>query len=366
VLSFLMTNRSIATGDFVRDDEAAAATRDAISGFLQLELATLPISSSAGGFTYRLNPALGTVMRSSDSFGPFFTERSLTSGRQRLAFGLTYGSVTYDNIDGRDLQDGSLVSTAAKLRTESQPFDVETVSMRIHTDTVTLTANYGATDRLDFAVAVPVVRLTLDGQRVDTYRGQPFVQATASASASGIGDVVVRGKYNVYRAGASGGGGVSVGAEARLPTGDEDNLLGAGEVSIRPRVIASYEGDRIGLHGDFGYAFGGLTNELDYNGAATVVAVPRVTVVGEIVGRRLNSFGRLTETVTPHPLLVGVDTIRLTGVEQATDRVVAVAGVKWNIASTLLVTANVLWPLTTAGLNASWVPTIAFDYSFGR
>src|SRR5262245_43687552 len=80
VLSFLVTNRSIATDDFVRDDAAADATRDAIAGFLQLELATLPISSSAGGFTYRLNPDLGTVMRSSDSFGPFFTERSLTAG----------------------------------------------------------------------------------------------------------------------------------------------------------------------------------------------------------------------------------------------------------------------------------------------
>jgi len=366
VLSFLVTNRSIPTGDFVRDDEAAAATRDAISGFLQLELATLPISSSTGGFTYRLNPALGTVMRSSDSFGPFFTERSLTSGRRRSAFGLTYGSVTYDDIDGHDLQDGTLVSTAARLRTESQPFDVETVSMRIHTDTVTFAANYGATDRLDVGVAVPLVHLTLGGRRVDTYRGEQFIQATGSASASGVGDVVVRGKYNVYRGGASGGSGVAVGAEARLPTGDEDNLLGAGKASIRPRVIASYEGDRIGLHGDVGYSFGGLADEFDYNGAATVVAVPRVTVVGEVVGRRLDSFGRLTETVTPHPLLVGVDTIRLTGVEQATDRVVAVAGVKWNIASTLLLTANVLWPLTTAGLNASWVPTIAFDYSFGR
>src|SRR4029077_3968936 len=88
VLSFLVTNRSIPTDDFVRDEAAAAATRDTISGLLLIELATLPISSSAGGFTYRLNPALGTVMRSSDSFGPFFTERSLTAGRARSSFGI--------------------------------------------------------------------------------------------------------------------------------------------------------------------------------------------------------------------------------------------------------------------------------------
>jgi hypothetical protein len=84
VLSFLVTNRSIATDDFVRDEQAASATRDTISRFLVLELATLPITS-AGGFTYRLDPTLGTVIRSSDSFGPFFTERSLTTGTRQAA-----------------------------------------------------------------------------------------------------------------------------------------------------------------------------------------------------------------------------------------------------------------------------------------
>src|SRR5262249_960946 len=69
VLSFLLTNRSIATDDFVRDEAAASATRDAISSYLVTELATLPVSSSSGGFTYRLEPTLGTTLRSSDSFG---------------------------------------------------------------------------------------------------------------------------------------------------------------------------------------------------------------------------------------------------------------------------------------------------------
>ena len=72
VLSFLVTNRTIPTDDFVRDEQAALATRDTISKLLVLELATLP-SSSGGGFTYRLDPALGTVIRASDSFGPLFT-----------------------------------------------------------------------------------------------------------------------------------------------------------------------------------------------------------------------------------------------------------------------------------------------------
>src|SRR5262249_2289171 len=148
VLSFLLTNRSIATGDFVHDEEAAAATRDTISGFLLLELATLPISSSPGGFTYRVNPTLGTLERASDSFGPFFVERSLTAGAQQASFGLSFQNANFTTLDGRNLGDGTLIATASKLRNESQPFDVESLSLRIHAKTFTLIGDYGLTDKL--------------------------------------------------------------------------------------------------------------------------------------------------------------------------------------------------------------------------
>lgn len=363
VLTFLLTNRSIPTGDFVRDEQAAVETRDVLTRFLSLELATLPVSPSAGGFTYRFDPALGTAVRSSDSFGPFFAERSLTAGRHQASFGVGYRRTSFSHIDGRNLRDGTLVSTASVLRGDPAPFDIETVTLRIRTDTVTLTANYGVSDRLDLGAAIPFVRVDLQGQRLDTYRGSELVQATGSAAASGLGDIVVRAKYNVLRDGASG---VAVAGEARLPTGDEDDLLGAGRPTLTPRLIGSYEGDRVGLHGELGYAFRETSNALGYALALTVVAVPRLTLVGEVSGLRLGGLGRLVATTQPHPALVGVDTIRLRGVEQTTDRVVAVAGIKWNIANTLLLTANVRRPLTDAGLNARWVPTITLDYSLGQ
>jgi hypothetical protein len=362
VLSFLLTNRTIITGDFDRDAQAAAATRDTISGFLVQEIATLPVSSSSGGFTYRLDPTLGTFIRSSDNFGPFYTERSLTAGVNRASFGVGYQSTQYETIDGRDLRDGTLVSTAAILRGETQPFDIETVSLRVRTDTMTVLGNYGVTDRIDVGVAIPFVRLRLEGERVDTYRGQEFVQATGSASASGLGDIVARVKYNVLREGASG---LAIGAETRLPTGDEDNLLGGGEISFTPRAIGSVEGRVVGFHGEFSYTLNEVSNALGYGAALTVAAAPRFTVIGELFGRRIEGLGRLTSTTAPHPRLVGVDTIRLTGIEETADRIVAVGGFKWNVTGTWLVTANILRPITEAGLNASWVPTVTFDYSFG-
>lgn len=363
VLTFLLTNRSIPTGDFVRDEQAAVATSDVLAQFLALELATEPVSSSSGGFTYRLDSALGTMVRSSDSFGPFFTERALTSGRHRGLVAVGYRTSTFDNIDGRNLRDGTMVSTASVLRGEAAPFDIETVSLRIRSDTMTLTGNYGVTDRLDIGGVIPVVRVSLQGQRVDTYRGRELLQATGSASASGLGDVVVRAKYNFFRSGASG---LSAAGEARLATGNELDLLGSGRTSFTPRLIGSYEGARVGLHGELAYAFREVSRTLGYAAAVTVVAAPRVTVVGELSGLRLSGLGRLTETTQAHPTLVGVDTVRLTGVDETTDRVLAVFGVKWNIADTWLLTANVRRPLTSAGLNAGWVPTVTLDYSFGR
>ena len=363
VLSFLLTNRSIPTGDFTQDELAAAATRDTFADFLLTELGTVPISSSAGGFTYRLDRTLGTVVLSSDSFGPFFTERSLTAGVGQFSFGLSYQRATFDTIDGRNLRDGTLVAIAGKLRTEPQPFDVETLSLRLDANTVILQSNFGVTDRFDLSAALPFVRLSLNGERIDTYRGQQFTQAIASSSASGIGDLVVRGKYNVVR---SGGSGIALGGEIRLPTGDEENLLGAGEASVKPSFMGSLERDRFGLHGNIGYTFLGLTNALDYGTAVTLVTVPQLTLVGEILGRRHASFAQLTEIVSSHPRLAGVDTIRLSSVDEASDRVFAVVGFKWNVGGTWLVSANVLRPLTSAGLNASWVPTVTFDYSFGQ
>jgi hypothetical protein len=287
----------------------------------------------------------------------------LTAGRQRASFGVGYNSTSFGDIDGRNLRDGTLVSTASVLRGDPAPFDVETVSLRIRTDTVTVTGNYGVSDRFDIGAAVPFVRVSLKGERVDTYRGSKLVQATGSASTAGLGDVVVRAKYNMWRDGASG---LAVAGEARLPTGDEENLLGTGRTTVTPRLIGSYEQDRLGVHGELGYSFREASNALGYGVAVTVVAVPRLTIVGELSGLRLEGLGGLTNTTQPHPSLVGVDTIRLTGVEQTTNRLLAVAGVKWNLADTWLVTANVRRPLTDAGLTAGWVPTITFDYSFGR
>jgi Putative MetA-pathway of phenol degradation len=363
VLSFLLTNRSIPTGNLVQDDQAAAETRDTISGLLLLELTTLPESSSPGGFRYRLNPSLGTIERSSGSFGPFLIERSLTAGTHQAAFGVTVQNAVFDTIDGRSLRDGTLIATATKFHNQTQPFDVETLSLRISTSTLTAVANYGITDQLDVGVAVPFVNLSLSGQRIDTYHGQPTLQAAASATSFGLGDVALRAKYNLLR---SGGSGFAVGGEVRLPTGNDQNLLGAGKAAAKPFLVGSVEQGPVALHGSMGYTFGGLSQEVDYGGAVTVAGTSRLTLVGEVNGRHVAKLGTLTDITEPNPQIPGVDTVRLGSTALGAERVIAIAGFKWNPAGTWLLSANVVRPLTTTGLNAAWTPSVTLDYSFGR
>jgi hypothetical protein len=360
----LLTNRSIPTGDFARDEAAAAATRDTISTFLRSELTTLPVTSSASGFTYRVDPDLGGVpVRSTTTFGSFLTERSLTIGRRQLSLSATYQGMRFGEIDGRNLRDGTLRATASRLTSDQVPFDVETVAMRIHTDTFTVAANYGVTERLEVGAALPLERLSLTGERVDTYRGTPLLQAAVAANASGPGDVVVRGKLNLQQRGALG---MAVGAEGRLPTGNSANLLGAGEATVKPRFILSMETSHVAVDSNVGYMFGGVANELDYSAAVTNAGPHKLTIVGEVAGRHLNSAGHLIEVISRHPVLAGVETVRLSAVEQATERVVAIAGVKWNARATWLVTANIARSLTSSGLTARWMSTIGAEYAFGE
>jgi hypothetical protein len=363
IISFLLTNRSIVTDDFQRDASAALATRDALAHALQVELATLPIGSSSGGFTYRFNPALGTSERTSDAFGPFFVERALTGGRERASLGFSVRYARFDRLDGTNLRDGSLVTTANIFTDEQQPFDREALTLRLRSTTYTVFGSVGLADRLDVGFAVPVVSLDVAGERVNVFRGQETLQARASASVVGLADTALRAKYHIV---GERGSGLAAGVEVRLPTGKQEDLLGTGETAVKAMAIASVEGPRVAGHGNLAYTAGGISGEIDFAGGVTFAAAARFTLIGEIVGRSIDELGRLEPVARPHPTIQGVNTIRLVPDETATRTAFVVAGFKWNVASSWLLTGNVLVPVTDRGLRAQVIPAIAIDYSFGR
>ena len=363
VLSFLLTNRSVQTDDFVRDAAAAEATRATVSTLLLAELATLPPSLSSVGFAYRLNPTIGTVERASASFGSFFTERSLTAGRGQSAIGVNFRTTSYQRLDGRELRDGTFLTTANQFRDEARPFDEETLTLELSSSVLTFTGTFGVTDRLDVSAAVPLVTLSMSGSRVNTYRGTARVQAEADATTRGLGDVSVRAKYALLGQAASG---LAVAGELRLPTGSKENLIGTGEAAFTALVIASTEHGPLGAHGNFSFSGGGLSSELAYRGALCYSASDRVTLVGELVGRRFADAGRIAAAPMPHPTIEGVDTIRLISEDISLATAAVVVGAKWNLTRTWILSGHVQLPISEGGLHSGPVTLIGIDYAFGQ
>jgi hypothetical protein len=361
VISFLVTNQSVQTGDFEKDRAAADATRDTIARALQVNLATMPIATSSSGFVYRLDPEIGTVSRVSDSFGTFFVERAMTSGRGRASFGASASTAGYDQLDGFNLGDGTLITTANRFSDEPAPFDTEALSLKIRTSTMTFFGAYGVTDRLEISGAVPLVQMSIDGTRLNVYRGQSFVQASGTASASGMADVAVRAKYRLFAART---GGIAAAAELRLPTGNEQLLLGAGSPALRLMGIASAESGAVGAHANFSIVRGGVSNEIAGSGAVSFAATPTVTVAGELLFRRLSDVRQMIAVSADHPTSAGVTTERLAPGLLVPTLSSAVTGVKWNVHGTFVLTGEVLWRIGKAGLTAPFTPTISLDYLF--
>jgi hypothetical protein len=363
VLTFLVTNQSVATGNPDRDRTAAQATSDTISRALLANLATLPVSSSSGAFVYRLNPELGTVERATSNFGPFFVERALTAGQYQASFGLTFQHMRYTSLDGHNLRDGSLVTTANKFVDEAAPFDVDQLTLAIDASVATFYGNVGITPQMEVGFAVPMVRLQLDGSRLNIYRGRTFTAATASATAMGFADLVVRTKYTFYK---EEGQGLAAAVDVRLPTGREQDLLGAGSTSVRFSGIGSVESGSVSAHGNAGASVGGLAREFNYGAALGVAATSRLTVSGELLGRWIDTPSGIVPVSSANPNIAGVETIRLLPGSTGIHLVTVVPGVKWNLSQTWVLAANASIPLTNAGLTAPFTPFVGLDYAFGR
>ena len=361
-LAFLLSQRPFPTDDVVPTLPAGIAPASAgLAEMLRRDIGIRPMTSPAGGLAFEWDAALGTIARRTESFGPFFTSRARATGLRRASITFGLRQTEFDTVDGAALLDEGLVAASSEIAGETAPFDVQTVSLRVRARSATFTGAVGVAERLDFVVAVPFVEVVLTGERIDRYRGTAATQATAFASASGLGDVVMRAKYEALRLGPYT---LAIGGEVRLPTGNSTNSLGSGERRLAPQVIASLETRRMTVHAEGAFSVGELNNALHYGGAFTIAPLGRVSLVGEVLGRTDFESPALVTVRVPHPRLAGVTTA-LVGTTTATrHRLTAVAGIKWNVAGGWLVNAHVLRPLTDGGFTTAWSPAITLDYFF--
>jgi hypothetical protein len=395
---------------FVDEQLALLATARALNESLVTQLSTFPIASSAGGFTYVFDPVIGTFNRSTDSFGPAFTERAQTIGKGKWNFGFNYLQASYDSLSELDLGRGDIEFQLRHvdldpIESRQDPFfegDLVNVNtfLEVESQTTVFFANYGIGERFDLSFAVPIVRVDLDAtarltiDRLSTATIPAIHQFPAtvagctvaadrssadcsdSGSASGIGDILVRGKY---RFADFGRGGLAGAVDLRLPTGDEDDLLGSGVGQAKASLIASGGFGRLSPHANLGYAISSgdsdvvsdLPDELSYAFGLDLAAHPRLTIAAELVGRRLfDATQPVLRDETFHFTLQGGGTgtaqrpvVRFE--ERDIDLLLGAFGVKFNPGGNLLLSATALFSLSDDGLQDDGViGVVGVEYSF--
>jgi hypothetical protein len=369
---------------------------------LVASLATFPLGSSSGGFVFEGDPALGDFRPASRSFGPTFAERALTSGKGNVNFGFTFQRAKFDSFEGKTLDDGSVkfyirhtncCPAGAPDGYPNPAFEADLVredlTLKLDTNTTAFLFNYGVTDRLDIGAAIPIVHVSIEAGVLETIdrlttAGDPSVHhfagsnpdqeqlPTVTGSTTGLGDVVVRAKYRFLKAP---GGGLAAGVDLRLPTGDENNLLGLGATQAKFLFIASREMGNVAVHGNFSYAVAGTSDvsgdipkEIGYTAGAEVV-VGRATLAFDLIGRTLRDTVRFADATQSEPIDTLGNTVSRTVFSPSLgnlNQVLGVAGVKYPVLNHLLITANALFSLNDAGLKANFIPVIGLEYVFPR
>jgi hypothetical protein len=367
------------------------------------QLSTFPLASSAGGFTYTFDPALGVMSRATDSFGPIYAERADTIGRGRFNLGLNYSHYTFDHINDLSLRNGGLKLVFTHIdingdKSNLQPWfegDLITAQLfvKVQTDITAFEMTYGLGDHFDVGMAVPLVHVQLAARtdatinRLATATNFPgihvFLNGTSSetfqqsGSASGVGDVVLRAKYCISPGAAPG---LALAADVRLPTGDDGNLLGTGTTQVKVYAIGSAHLAAFSPHFNAGYTFSNhrsgqprLPDEISYAGGFDWALSPRFTFMVDALGRTFRdtqivevqnaTFQANTSPTGPPTIVTAVLPTLVTRQGNLTSFLGSV-GFKINPVSNLLLTVNGLFSLNKNGLRDDFTPLIGLDYSF--
>ena len=367
---------------------------------LTSQLATVPLPSPASGFTYHFDSTTGTFARTTRSFGPILAERGETIGRGKIAFGYTYQFFSYDHLDGVSLNDIPAVFTHDNSEAGGGRADVVATVNTIEATVAQYTGaiTYGLTDRIDLSLAVPLVRTRLSLlsnatiHRIGTgsdlgvhyFRDPDAIggygstrQFFSEGSAAGVGDLVARAKGTVLREGSRA---LAVGVDLRMPTGDEENLLGSGALGMKPFAAFSTSIGVFAPHANVAYQWNGesliagsvrddvkqdLPDQFTYALGADVLVAPRLSVIVDLFGQRIINSPRLTSRTSTRTGVAGSVTLDdIQFVNESYWTAAGSFGMKANVAAQMLATFNLRFALSDGGLTDRLSPLLGVEWSF--
>lgn len=286
-------------------DSAASINR--LNEQITAALGPFPFSSSVGGFTFKYNPLLNTFIRTTETLGPLFAERAPTLGRGKFSFHTAFTFFKYDTFNGESLDslhvDALHQPDVIPPNDDRASFELDTIRINFDLDIrvriVSLAATYGVTENLDVGILVPIVNVDMrvkSGAAVVTSPANSFPAVhtfvgglenpddSASGSATGIGDVVLRAKYSLLRSEVVD---ISGALLTKLATGRQGDFLGTGTTTIRPFLILSRTlFNLLTPHLNLGYEFNldrGNQNAIEYT-IGFDLGISRLTFAWEILG----------------------------------------------------------------------------------
>jgi len=412
-----------------------------------IQVSQLPVASPSSGISFVYDPALKTFSPSSEeSLGPILGQHAGTIGRNKLYVAFSFQYFNFNTIDGQNTAKLPAVfqhevfpppfpspfitacpntTGLAGTKYDGNPcfvrdFIQTTNNINLTVHQYALYATYGITRHLDVSVEVPILNINMKTTSTATivpnsvappspnFPGGVFHQFNAavvpscagaapclngtfssSGSATGIGDVLLRGKYELYHGERIG---FAAGVDVRLPTGDEENFLGSGTVGVKPFGVVSYRA-RVSPHAEIGYekngksllagnfvgtatnTKGSLPDRFVYTVGADVAIVKRLTGAFDFYGQRL--FGVPQLFSNPYTDLGHCSDIACTtltagtthpnlGVRTGVDYNILNAsfGLKYRLLRNLVVSGNVLVKLDDNGLRSTTVPLVGASYNF--
>ena len=365
------------------------------------------LTSALGGFaanstvsSYTFDLELGVPVRTSDSLGPIVSERATTIGGRRVNVGFSYNRIDYKHFEGDDLNDITLYFNHQDANGDgvigpNPATDVEVDRVRINLDVnlgqdvYAIYGTLGIFDNLDLSLSIPIVTVDLEGKalasidrkavRVTDMNGdlvdcpgevdedgnpvppgasecvhqfaEPPEPGDPEASSvkghsSGIGDILLRGKYHFLSAEERWRPNLAFVGQVRFPSGNQDELLGTGDWRGMMMLVADHTYGRFSPHLNLGYEIVGGNHTLSnfrYIAGFDARVHPRATAVIDLLGRW-----------EPEGDGIGDNLID------------AAIGGKFNAWRSLVLVANFIVPLNrNVGLRPDFVWALGVEYTFG-
>lgn len=369
-----------------------------ITGALASRVSNVPIGATSSGETFRFEG--GVPISTSTSAGPILAERAQTLGRGRVLAGLGRSSFDFTSLRGVPINDLRLVFTHENVdfpncsvqnnadctRMGVPDFENDVLNLGlnldIHVNVSSFYVTYGISDRVDFGIVVPLLQTSIRGRssaEIVPFGGtsaahffagttdNPTLTAERSidGSATGIGDVAARLKINLHRSPTTG---ISLLFDGRFPTGDENDLLGAGKFTGRALGIVSSTFGPFSPHVNVGYLH---TPDPSRNNQVLATAGfdhtlgKYVTLAADVVGEFQVGDSQL---LLPRPVSIEFPfrrVVRPTSIPDIRDDIVNGAfGFKFTTPSRVTIVTNTLFPLNDGGLRARMTYTLGVEYSY--